>query len=181
MQVALLFLATDGELPHEAAWRSWLRSAEGLLPVAQISQVCAHVGHSVAVPPYALSSIIVSSSVTWSAGRTCSEGTRLQEQSCAWYTGRHKQWLRMPRTGCVPTAGWGAAAAGAVRQGAGQLTRQPAEPAVAVLRLCAPPPGRAPAAEPARVLRPRGGRHSSGAVAAGGVAAGIPPRVGNVS
>jgi hypothetical protein len=37
-QVALLFLA-DGELPHEAAWRSWLQSAEGLLPTAQISQV----------------------------------------------------------------------------------------------------------------------------------------------
>ena len=35
-QVALLFLATDGELPHEAAWRSWLRSAEGLLPAAQM-------------------------------------------------------------------------------------------------------------------------------------------------
>jgi hypothetical protein len=40
VQVALLFLATDGDLPHEAAWRSWLQSAEGLLPVAQISQVC---------------------------------------------------------------------------------------------------------------------------------------------
>ncbi len=35
-QVALLFLATDGQLPHEAAWRSWFRSAEGLLPVADM-------------------------------------------------------------------------------------------------------------------------------------------------
>jgi len=33
--VALLFLTPDGELPHEAAWRAWLRGAEGLLPVAQ--------------------------------------------------------------------------------------------------------------------------------------------------
>lgn len=31
----MLFLAPDGELPHEAAWRAWLRGAEGLLPVQQ--------------------------------------------------------------------------------------------------------------------------------------------------
>ena len=38
-QVALLFLAVpDGDLPHEAAWRSWFMGAEGLLPVTQMMQ-----------------------------------------------------------------------------------------------------------------------------------------------
>lgn len=34
-KVALLFLATDGVVRHEAAWRAWFQGAEGLIPTAQ--------------------------------------------------------------------------------------------------------------------------------------------------
>lgn len=33
-KVALLFMATDGIVRHEAAWRAWFQGAEGLLPIA---------------------------------------------------------------------------------------------------------------------------------------------------
>ena len=35
-QVALMFL-TRGDMPHEASWRAWLRTAEGLVPVEAAS------------------------------------------------------------------------------------------------------------------------------------------------
>lgn len=34
-KVALLFLATDGVVQHEVAWRAWFQGAEGLLPISQ--------------------------------------------------------------------------------------------------------------------------------------------------
>ena len=42
MQVALLFL-TRGDMPHEASWAAWLRSAEGMVPIDPAHDaLCAH-------------------------------------------------------------------------------------------------------------------------------------------
>lgn len=41
-KVALLFL-TKGPMPHEGAWRLWLSSAAGLLPVREAQVGCAGV------------------------------------------------------------------------------------------------------------------------------------------
>ena len=40
VQVALMFL-TRGDMPHEASWRAWLSSVEGLVPIdAAQSTLC---------------------------------------------------------------------------------------------------------------------------------------------
>ncbi len=42
MQVALMFL-TRGDMPHEASWAAWLRSAEGMVPIDPAQDaLCAH-------------------------------------------------------------------------------------------------------------------------------------------
>ena len=42
MQVALMFL-TRGDMPHEASWAGWLRSAEGMVPIDPAQDaLCAH-------------------------------------------------------------------------------------------------------------------------------------------
>lgn len=42
MQVALMFL-TRGDMPHEASWAAWLRSAEGMVPIDPSQDaLCAH-------------------------------------------------------------------------------------------------------------------------------------------
>ena len=41
-QVALMFL-TRGDMPHEASWAAWLRSAEGMVPIDPTQDaLCAH-------------------------------------------------------------------------------------------------------------------------------------------
>ena len=42
IQVALMFL-TRGDMPHEASWAAWLRSAEGMVPIDPAQNaLCAH-------------------------------------------------------------------------------------------------------------------------------------------
>jgi len=42
VQVALMFL-TRGDMPHEASWAAWLRSAEGMVPIDPAQDaLCAH-------------------------------------------------------------------------------------------------------------------------------------------